>query len=430
MLVEGASWLAMFEGPSWLAMFAGSSWLALPLGFLSAVCWATRGRIHAQESGRRIDDAGAEAIELLDEAQRAARSLLDEAAQQAEAIVRDAWSEARTITEEAQTAALGVQPQSSGGSCWDHLPLDILTHLVDVMHGSAWRSAAILAQVSTGWRSPVAEWRSDLQAFCWCESVGEVWRPYGVTDKEVTLLGRSCSGLTHLDLSPCHQTSDAAVVSVIERCSRLRHLSLCHSSAPKMSNAVLLSLAKHCANLTSLDLSHCRCFDETGLMAVADGLPRLRSLTLASCQGVWNETYAPPSVTASFVSSLVRQCPQLTRLDLSQCCALTDQTLQLLSVSCPHLRTLTLGGTMLSDEGTIPIVTCCRSLTNLDLYECSITEKTLHAIANSCPSLVALDVGSPLDTAMYDEVIFEAILALTRSSRVKSRTPLSSPDLT
>lgn len=130
-----------------------------------------------------------------------------------------------------------------------------------------------------------------------------------------------------------------------------------------------------------------------------------------------------PHVTDCTIRYIVRSCPQLTSLNLSDCRLVTDEALAWLSRSsitlqvlilqncrqltdaglnylantCHNLEALHLDGChRITDDGIINLVTASgNSIRRLCLSDCShVTGSTLHAIARLCgPRLVWLDVA-------------------------------------
>ena len=95
------------------------------------------------------------------------------------------------------------------------------------------------------------------------------------------------------------------------------------------------------------------------------------------------------ALTMSLVNSFV--CPELLRLDLSGCNAVTDCGLQHIAAGCPKIEVLSLEGLWrLSDTGLLSVVFSCRDLVYLFLSDCDVTDSTLHAIAEKCPRIKRL----------------------------------------
>lgn len=96
-------------------------------------------------------------------------------------------------------------------------------------------------------------------------------------------LALSCRLLTALDLTCCHDVSDAALLSLADFCSHLQLLRL--EGCPGVTPAALLALAHRCPALRHLDLTD-TALDDTAAPALAAatnlqvrhrfGLPSLR----------------------------------------------------------------------------------------------------------------------------------------------------------
>jgi hypothetical protein len=132
--------------------------------------------------------------------------------------------------------------------------------------------------------------------------------------------------------------------------------------APHVTDCTIRHIVRSCPHLTSLNLSDCRLVTDEALACLS------RSTTIS-----------------------------LQVLILQNCRQLTDTGLNYLSNTCHTLEALHLDGcNRITDEGIINLVTASgNSIRRLRLSDCShVTGSTLHAIARLCgPRLVWLDIA-------------------------------------
>jgi hypothetical protein len=86
-----------------------------------------------------------------------------------------------------------------------------------------------------------------------------------------------------LDLTDCHDITDAGLWSLARQCQRLESLIL--SGCNQITIVGLRSLALSCTSITSLDLTHCTLLDDMGLSVLAAGGWRIKSMVLKKCTG-------------------------------------------------------------------------------------------------------------------------------------------------
>ena len=149
-----------------------------------------------------------------------------------------------------------------------------------------------------------------------------------ITDATVLELARRCSKLHTLDLRFCSIT-DASVSEVARRCSNLHTLDL--SGCCEIHDASVLEVASRCSNLQTLNLAWCRITD-VSVLAVARRCSNLQTLNLRWCR----------RITDASVMEVARRCSNLHTLDLSLCSNITDASVMEVARRCSNLQTLSL----------------------------------------------------------------------------------------
>ena len=92
------------------------------------------------------------------------------------------------------------------------------------------------------------------------------------------------------------------------------------------------------------------------------------------------------------IASLVRNCPALKELHLSECFNLSNASMLSIAKHCPGLQVLDLGECMINDIGIIAITRNCNGLKSLNLA-CScrgLTDTGVLSIQKNCPELKEL----------------------------------------
>jgi len=198
---------------------------------------------------------------------------------------------------------------------------------------------------------------------------------YTVDDEVLGRLAASCRNLRHLDIYGCLGVSDAGLRAVLALTRKGR------------DGGHLTSL--HCGR----DISFQPCFHAPGITnstisaLVADGAPTLRSLGLRG------------ALLGTGTAGLIQlgQCTMLTELDLSGCAHLSDATLSTLADALPLLHRVELASCHgLSDHGVRQLVRSpcgATQLRQLGLHGCRVGTVTARAVARACGALTELNLS-------------------------------------
>ena len=92
------------------------------------------------------------------------------------------------------------------------------------------------------------------------------------------------------------------------------------------------------------------------------------------------------------LAKLLKQYPNLKKLDLRMCVHITDEGLKAIASTCSQLTNLNLACTQVTDEGLNALATSCPQLINLDLSGTKVPDEGLKAIAAKYTQLTALDL--------------------------------------
>ncbi|XP_028562781.2 F-box/LRR-repeat protein 14-like [Podarcis muralis] len=206
-----------------------------------------------------------------------------------------------------------------------------------------------------------------------------------VTKRSLAQIGKHLKGLEELVLFGCRHVSDAGLLILSDRLLHLKKLSLDHCNL--VTNAGVGHLAgitaRGCLQLECLSLENCDRLSDVALHHVAQGLPRLRYLSVRFCGGIRDEALVP-------LSRLTR----LRTLNLSFCQRITD-------VGVGHLAGITADG--------------CLQLEELDLAGCGqLSDHAVRYVTQGLPRLVHLSLR------FCGNIGDGALLSMSLLSRLKS----------
>uniref|UniRef100_K3WH15 F-box/LRR-repeat protein 15-like leucin rich repeat domain-containing protein n=1 Tax=Globisporangium ultimum (strain ATCC 200006 / CBS 805.95 / DAOM BR144) TaxID=431595 RepID=K3WH15_GLOUD len=223
------------------------------------------------------------------------------------------------------------------------------------------------------------------------------------TDQLLLSLGQRCRKLKQLRLRGCHQVSDAGIVGLVNAGSGdLVLLDLTRFDLQyKLNDISLLSLAEKCRVLQTLVLTGCGMLTDVGMSWLCSGCVALVHLDVAGCT----------KLTDLSMRSVGENLLQLEYLKINHCARVSDIGVRYVSLGCPELTYLDAAGlALLSDprahdlvvhdgesvrhQGIAALAAKCRRLRHLDISRCtSIGDSTLHYLAANCNELAELNVS-------------------------------------
>jgi hypothetical protein len=171
-------------------------------------------------------------------------------------------------------------------------------------------------------------------------------------------------GLTTLNLKDCVHISDRAIEGLQKRCGKIETLNLqgCH----KLSDRGLAAMYECVNDSTNQMFPMCDSF---------------RTLTLASCT----------NFTASGLASLFPRCGVLETLDLSGITAVSDSLIADLCGSCPTIQRLSVRRCVALTDVAICTIASELWLEHFDISYCSkITDCAIEVLSMACNGMVTL----------------------------------------
>jgi hypothetical protein len=158
----------------------------------------------------------------------------------------------------------------------------------------------------------------------------------------------------------------------------------------------IIRVAEECPNLIRLDLTECRQITDLSILKIAERCPKLQSLSLMGCF----------DVTDTSIIAVAEGCPNLSDLDLSICKTISDASIIRLALKCPNLRNLNLSECdNVSDECILWLAAGCFKMESLNLNECNklydlgvagknITDFSICCLSSTCQNLKSLNLSS------------------------------------
>ncbi|XP_041453056.1 protein AMN1 homolog [Lytechinus variegatus] len=175
--------------------------------------------------------------------------------------------------------------------------------------------------------------------------------------------------------------TDTNVAKVVHKRTKILDL-----SESAVSDKALLRLGA-CRNLRKIDLNSAKGerteITDQGVQALATSCPHLMIVYLRRCVSLGD-----PSTIA-----LARSCHRLTELNLGGCIRLTDASLQAIGKHCTMLKSLNVSRTKVTDEGIFSLCNgaCQQSLNEVHMNNCvHLSDEAVEAVVNFCPKIAIL----------------------------------------
>tara|TARA_B100000768_G_scaffold48044_2_gene46877 strand:+ start:975 stop:2237 length:1263 start_codon:yes stop_codon:yes gene_type:complete len=226
---------------------------------------------------------------------------------------------------------------------------------------------------------------------------------------------RKLGSLTRLELSECVMPEEEGT-KTLAAMTGLRRLNV--ARVDTVGDECLAAL---CAltGLVSLDVSDNDDVTDDGVLAVCRGIPGLEKLAVRGCHEVTSASFAGIALLlrlvrldlshslhipgpTGFDSGLDELLPlvRLRELNLAGCC-MTDHSVSLLADSDVDLKSLSVRGADISEDGLGLVVECFQGLKRLDVGDCCYISAAGYLRLGELPELEELSVAesSELDAA-------------------------------
>uniref|UniRef100_A0A7N0TCC2 F-box domain-containing protein n=1 Tax=Kalanchoe fedtschenkoi TaxID=63787 RepID=A0A7N0TCC2_KALFE len=214
-----------------------------------------------------------------------------------------------------------------------------------------------------------------------------LWSVPSVGDEGLCAIANGCSLLEKLDISHCPAITNKALISIAKSCGNLSALSI--DSCANIGNESLQALGRYCPNLKSISIKDCPLVGDQGITGLfsaesqALAKVKLQSLPVTDMSLAVIGHYGK-MVTDLYISGLrtvnekgfwvMGSCQglqMLKSLTIASCQGVTDLGLAAIGKGCLNLKQLCLRKcALLSDNGLVSFAEAAGSLESLQLEEC------------------------------------------------------------
>lgn len=214
-----------------------------------------------------------------------------------------------------------------------------------------------------------------------------LWNVSSVGDEGLIEIANGCQKLEKLDLCKCPAISDKALTAVAKKCPNLTELSL--ESCPSIRNEGLQAIGKFCPNLKVISIKDCAGVGDQGIAGLFSSTSlvltkvKLQALAVSDLSlaviGHYGKTVTDlvlnflPNVSERgfWVMGNANGLHKLKSLTIASCRGVTDVGIEAVGKGCPNLKSVHLHKcAFLSDNGLISFTKAAISLESLQLEEC------------------------------------------------------------
>ncbi|KAG6409488.1 hypothetical protein SASPL_127528 [Salvia splendens] len=229
-----------------------------------------------------------------------------------------------------------------------------------------------------------------------------LWNVSSVGDEGLSAIATGCRSLEKIDLSHCPAITDKAMIAVAMNCPNLRSVTV--ESCAYIGDESLKALGRYCPNLESITLKNCALVGDQGIAGLFSSAGHI--LTKANLQGL-NITDVSLAVIGHYGSAMTdlslvglhnvnergfwvmgkgQGLKKLRSLSIASCQGVTDAGLEAIGKGSPDLKVFGLRrSALVSDNGVVSFARAASSLESLKLDETHrITQCGVFGILASC----------------------------------------------
>lgn len=236
-----------------------------------------------------------------------------------------------------------------------------------------------------------------------CPSLRELslWNLSSVGDEGLSAIATGCRSLEKLDLSRCPAVTDKAIIAIAMNCSNLRSVTL--ESCSSIGNESLKALGRHCPNLKCITLKNCPLVGDQGIAGLISSAGHILNKVNLQALNISDVSLAVIGHYGSAVTDLAlgglnanekgfwvmgkgQGLQKLRSLSITSCQGVTDAGLEAIGKGCPDLKLFVLRKcALVSDSGVVSFAKAASLLESLKLDETHrITQCGVFGILASC----------------------------------------------
>ncbi|KAB2629315.1 EIN3-binding F-box protein 1-like [Pyrus ussuriensis x Pyrus communis] len=252
-----------------------------------------------------------------------------------------------------------------------------------------------------------------------------LWNMSSIGDEGLCEIANRCHLLEKLDLSRCPAISDKGLIAIAKKCPNLTDVSL--ESCSNIGNGSLQAIGQCCPNLRSISIKNCHLVGDQGIASLLSSTSyvltkvKLQALTISdvSLAVIGHYGKAVTDLVLTSLSNVTERgfwvmgngqgLQKLKSFTVTSCQGVTDTGLEAVGKGCPDLKQFCLRKCLfVSDSGLVSFCKAAGSLESLHLEECHrITQFGLFGALStggsklksvafvSCLGLKDLNFGSP-----------------------------------
>uniref|UniRef100_A0A5B7B4D2 Putative EIN3-binding F-box protein 1-like n=1 Tax=Davidia involucrata TaxID=16924 RepID=A0A5B7B4D2_DAVIN len=229
-----------------------------------------------------------------------------------------------------------------------------------------------------------------------------LWNVSCVGDEGLLEIANGCRLLEKLDLCWCPAISDKALLAIAKKCPNLTSLAI--ESCTNIGNESLQAVGRCCHNLKSISIKNCPLVGDQGIASLLSSASNVLAKVKLQALNISDVSLAVIGHYGLAVTDLVviglqnvsergfwvmgngQGLQKLRSFTITSCQGVTDLGLEAVGKGCPNLKQFCLSKcALLSDNGLVSFVKAAVSLESLQLEECHrVTQFGFFGILGSC----------------------------------------------
>ncbi|CAK9179638.1 unnamed protein product [Ilex paraguariensis] len=229
-----------------------------------------------------------------------------------------------------------------------------------------------------------------------------LWNVSSIGNEGLFEIANGCHLLEKLDLRHCPAISDKALLAIANNCPNITSLTL--ESCPNIGNESLQAFGRCCLNLSSFSIKNCPLVGDQGIASLLSSAShtltkvKLQALNISDVSLAVIGHYGKAVTDLAFtglqkvsergfwVMGNAQGLQKLRSFAITSCQGVTDLGLQAVGKGCPNLKQLCLHKCgLMSDNGLVSFAKSAGSLESLQLEQCHrVTQSGIFSILVNC----------------------------------------------